>query len=133
MSSGRSTTILSQFAHILLLCTALICGPKSTFAQIVGLSGGQVQGAQPASNVSSSSNQGSKDQQLPSRESVVCGVAHLEQCLKDIGHDQAGIWTSPLRLEPRDAIWVLPFAGATGVALHYDAQAQQELVSTRAG
>jgi hypothetical protein len=54
-------------------------------------------------------------------------VKHLEQCLKDIGHDQAGIWTSPLRLAPRDAIWLLPFAGATGVALHYDAQAQQEL------
>jgi len=38
-----------------------------------------------------------------------------------------GIWTSPLRLKPRDAFWLVPFAAATGVALHYDAQAQQEL------
>jgi len=57
----------------------------------------------------SPSNQGSKDQQQPSTESAVCGVAHLKQCLKDIGHHQAGIWTSPLRLAPRDAIWLLPF------------------------
>jgi PAP2 superfamily len=36
-------------------------------------------------------------------------------------------WTSPLHIAPRDAIWLLPFAGATGVATHYDAQAQQNL------
>jgi membrane-associated phospholipid phosphatase len=54
-------------------------------------------------------------------------VKHLGQCLKDIGHDQAGIWTSPLRIAPRDAIWLVPFAAGTGVALHYDAQALQNL------
>jgi membrane-associated phospholipid phosphatase len=54
-------------------------------------------------------------------------VGHLGQCLKDIGHDQFGIWTSPLRITPRDAIWLVPFAGATAVALHYDAQALQNL------
>jgi len=57
----------------------------------------------------------------------ICGITHLGQCLKDVGHDQAGIWTSPLRIKPRDAFWLVPFAAATGVALHYDAQAQQEL------
>lgn len=127
MPNARTTNVVSRLAHALLLCTALIYGPKLAFAQITGLSGGQAQGEQPVSDASSSSNNGSKDQQQPSTESVVCGVAHLEQCLKDIGHDQAGIWTSPLRIEPRDAIWLLPFAGATGVAIHYDAQAQQEL------
>lgn len=54
-------------------------------------------------------------------------MAHLGQCLEDIGHDQAGIWTSPLRVQPRDAFWLVPFAAGTGVALHYDAQAQQNL------
>jgi hypothetical protein len=54
-------------------------------------------------------------------------VKHLGQCLKDIGHDQAGVWTSPLRVHPRDAFWLVPFAAGTGVALHYDAQAQQNL------
>jgi membrane-associated phospholipid phosphatase len=47
--------------------------------------------------------------------------------LKDLGHDQVGIWTSPLRIKPKDAFWLVPFAAATGVALHYDAQAQQQL------
>jgi hypothetical protein len=59
--------------------------------------------------------------------SGVCGISHVGQCLKDLGHDQAGIWTSPLRIKPKDAFWLVPFAAATGVALHYDAQAQQEL------
>jgi hypothetical protein len=58
---------------------------------------------------------------------ATCGITHPGQCLKDLGHDQAGIWTSPLRIKPRDAFWLVPFAAATGVALHYDAQAQQEL------
>jgi membrane-associated phospholipid phosphatase len=58
---------------------------------------------------------------------VICGVKHLAQCLKDVGHDQAGTWTSPLRIEARDAFWLVPFAAGTGVALHYDAQAQQNL------
>ncbi len=75
--------------------------------------------------MSASSDQASKHQ--PPTEPIVCGVGHLKQCLKDIGHDQAGIWTGPLRLAPRDAIWLVPFAGATGIALHYDAQAQEDL------
>jgi membrane-associated phospholipid phosphatase len=77
--------------------------------------------------MSSSPDESSKNQHRPPTELAVCGVTHLKQCLKDIGHDQAGIWTSPLRLTPKDAVWLLPFAGATGVALHYDAQAQQDL------
>jgi hypothetical protein len=32
-----------------------------------------------------------------------------------------------LHIEARDGLWLLPFAGATGVAIHYDAQAQQNL------
>src|SRR6266567_621626 len=63
----------------------------------------------------------------PAQAKIICGITHPGQCLKDIGHDQVGIWTSPLRIKPRDAFWLVPFAAATGVALHYDAQAQQEL------
>jgi len=47
--------------------------------------------------------------------------------LKDIAKDQAGIWTSPLRIRSRDLFWLAPFAGATAVAIHYDARAQEEL------
>jgi hypothetical protein len=62
-----------------------------------------------------------------SSEAPICGITHVGQCLKDLGHDQAGIWTSPLRISPKDSIWLAPFAAGTGVALHYDAQAQQAL------
>lgn len=127
MPIARNTNIVSRLAYFLLLCMGFIYGPRPAFAQMTGLSTEQVQAAQPISGPSSSSNQASKGQQQPPRESVVCGVAHLGQCLKDIGHDQAAIWTSPLRIAPRDAIWLLPFAGATGVAIHYDAQAMQNL------
>ena len=127
MATARSTNFVSRLARSVLLCTAKIYGPTPAFPQITGLSGGRPQGAQPTTDMPSSSNQSSKDHQTPSTESIVCGVKHLEQCLKDIGQDQAGIWTSPLRLAAKDAIWLLPFAGATGVALHYDAQARQEL------
>ena len=123
---ARSTNILPRLAYSLLLCTGLIYGPRPAFAQLTGLSTAQAQDAEPVPG-SSASNQAAEDQRQPSTESIVCGVAHLGQCLKDIGHDQAGIWTSPLRIAPRDAIWLLPFAGATGIAIHYDAQALQNL------
>ncbi len=51
-----------------------------------------------------------------------CDVSQLRTCVRDFFHDQAGIWTSPLRLQPRDALWLLPLAGATAASLHYDAQ-----------
>ena len=51
-----------------------------------------------------------------------CDVSQLGSCVRDFLHDQAGIWTSPLRVKPRDALWLLPLAAAIGVSLHYDAQ-----------
>jgi hypothetical protein len=51
-----------------------------------------------------------------------CDVSQLGTCVRDFLQDQAGIWTSPLRLQPQDALWLLPLAGATAVSLHYDAQ-----------
>lgn len=56
-----------------------------------------------------------------------CDISQLKACLKDFFGDQAGIWTSPLRLHPRDALWLLPLAGATAVSLHYDVQALQHV------
>ena len=48
-------------------------------------------------------------------------------CRPTLAHDQAGIWTSLLRISSKDALWLVPFAAGTGVALHYDVQAQQDL------
>jgi hypothetical protein len=127
MSIARIKNAVPFFAHSLLICTALVCCPRPAFAQTTDSSGEQAQQAQSVSSTSPSSEQPAEDKQQPSTSSVVCGPAHLGQCLKDIGHDQAGIWTSPLRISPRDAFWLVPFAAGTGVALHYDAQAQQNL------
>lgn len=128
MSIARIRNVVPSFAYCLLICAVLICGPRTVFAQTAESSDEQAPETRSVSGASQSPDQASEDQQQPpSPQSVICGVTHLGQCLKDIGQDQAGIWTSPLRIAPRDAIWLVPFAAGTGVALHYDAQAQQNL------
>jgi hypothetical protein len=69
--------------------------------------------------------------QSQSGEQPICSLGHLDRCVVDLAHDQAGIWTSPLRLHPHDTVWLVPFAAATGVSLYYDKQAMQELGSDR--
>ena len=123
MSTIRST----HFALLLGVCAALLYCPRSACAQTIDSSGEQAQEAQPVSGTSRSSDPASQNPSALSKQTVICGPAHLGRCLKDIALDQAGIWTSPLRLRSRDAFWLLPFAGATAVAIHYDARAQQEL------
>ena len=59
-----------------------------------------------------------------------CGFKKLDQCLKDLAHDQAGIWTSPLRIRPHDTVWLVPFAGATGAAFAYDQDALRQVGTT---
>ena len=114
------------FATSMLICAALIYGPGLASAQMTASSGEKTPEEQPAFDTSRFEPT-SEDEQQPSIQSVICGPAHLGRCLKDIALDQAGIWTSPLRLHSRDALWLVPFAGATAVAIHYDARAQQEL------
>ena len=57
----------------------------------------------------------------------LCGPKHLDRCFLDLAHDQAGIWTSPFRMKPSDALWFVPFAGATGAAVYFDADLQRNL------
>jgi hypothetical protein len=127
MSVARIRNAVPCLAQSLLICAALVYGPGPAFAQRPNPSSQQAHEAQSVSGTSPSSDWAPDDPQQPSTSSVICGPAHLGQCLKDIGHDQAGIWTSPLRISSRDAFWLVPFAVGTGVALHYDAQAQQNL------
>src|SRR5438445_5411823 len=128
MRIARIRNAVPSFSYYLLICAVLICGPRPAFGQTTESSEEQASETRSVSGTSQSPDHALEDQQQPpSPQSVICGVTHLGQCLKDIGHDQAGIWTSPLRVAPRDAIWLVPFAAGTGVALHYDAQAQQNL------
>jgi len=127
MSIVRNRNGHLYFLYFLLICAAPIYGSKPALPQTTDSSGQQTQEVESVSGTPSSDDRASEDQQHPSTQSVICGLAHPAQCLKDIAHDQAGIWTSPLRVSSRDAFWLVPFAAGSGVALHYDAQANQDL------
>jgi membrane-associated phospholipid phosphatase len=127
MPIARITSVFPCLAYSLLIWAALIYSARPAFAQTTASSLERTEEGQPLSGTATSSDQSSDPQQQASTQSVICGVKHFGQCLKDVGHDQAGIWTSPLHIAPRDAFWLVPFAAGTGVALHYDAQAQQNL------
>ena len=43
--------------------------------------------------------------------------ASFGQFFKNIARDQAGMWTSPLRIRRHDLVWLIPFAGATAAAI----------------
>jgi membrane-associated phospholipid phosphatase len=47
----------------------------------------------------------------------------LEACLDNVLHDQRGVWTAPLHLHRRDAVWLVPLAGVTAAAFAFDNQA----------
>lgn len=127
MSIARIRNAFPCFTHCLVVCAVLAYGPRPAFCQTTDSSGGQAQGAQSGPGTLPSSDHASKHEQRPSTSTVICGPAHLGRCLKDLALDQAGIWTSPFRVQSREVFWLLPFAGATAAAIDYDARAQQEL------
>jgi membrane-associated phospholipid phosphatase len=55
----------------------------------------------------------------------ICGIAHLLRCVEDLGQDDKGIFTSPLRMHAKDAYWLMPLGTATGLAFAYDTNAMQ--------
>jgi membrane-associated phospholipid phosphatase len=119
-------TLLDRLLVLLLLCSALGFVPSVTDAQTDDSSPSLLRITDTNGN-GSSSGEAQATSQNPSPKPVICGINHVGQCLKDLGNDQVGIWTSPLRIRGEDAYWLVPFAAATGVALHYDAQAIQGL------
>jgi hypothetical protein len=100
---------VSAIAGFLLICTGF-------FAQ-----------NQPMDSTPSAAPRGSANRRYdPER----CGLKKLNRCFKDLVHDQAGIWTSPLRIKPHDAIWLVPFASATGAAFAFDEDALRQVSAT---
>ena len=57
----------------------------------------------------------------------ICGITHLVRCVQDLGEDDWGILTSPLRLQHKDIYWLAPLGAATGLAFAYDTDAAQEI------
>ena len=113
--------------HFLLICAAITCSSNPAFAQTTEPVREENQDVQASSGAPVPHGQATDDPQQSSPPAVVCGPTHLVRCLKDVAQDQAGIWTSPFRIQSRDAFWLVPFAGATAAAIHYDVKAQQEL------
>ena len=96
-----------------IVCPFLIC--VGLFAQ------------EPPKNSPAGTSQSSAPHQYqPTR----CDLKTIGQCLKDVAHDQAGIWTSPRRLKRRDAFWLVPVAAATGAAFAYDQDALRQIGTT---
>jgi membrane-associated phospholipid phosphatase len=56
-----------------------------------------------------------------------CRLAHLPVCVRHVAQDEIGIVTSPLRATAGNLLWIIPFGAATGLAVHYDTQAIQDL------
>jgi membrane-associated phospholipid phosphatase len=67
-----------------------------------------------------------------SRQKPECSAEHFDRCFLDIAKDQLGIWTSPLRMRKADAIWFLPFAGATAASIYYDPETMKHVGTSTA-
>ncbi len=113
--------------HLPIICAALILISTPVLAQESGSFDEQVQKARLSRGTTLPLERPSEATQQPPPAPVVCGPRHLGRCWKDLAHDQAGIWISPLHIQSRDMLWLIPFGGATGAALHYDARAQEAL------
>lgn len=63
----------------------------------------------------------------PAPDTRECALSALTVCLEHVAQDEKGIVLSPLHAPAEDLWWIVPFGVATGVALHYDTQAIQDL------
>jgi membrane-associated phospholipid phosphatase len=114
-------------AGLILLSISLGIVSKPSFAQVDHL---EVQAKDPALDEAPAVPPEEQTQSAGgtnSKPAPICAPSHLGQCLKDIAKDQEAIWTSPLRIRSKDALWLAPFVGATALALAYDADAQNQL------
>ncbi len=125
--SGRFISIIAS--AIMILAGSTTVSAQSTAQNTSTLSGAKdstvALDAAPVTESSSlqESQKPAKDRKPPDQ----CGVTSAKQCVKDFLNDQKGMWTSPLHIKPKDAEWLLPFAAATAVSIHYDADALNTL------
>src|SRR6266567_1219661 len=90
------------FALPLSILIVLAFLPAVTFGQIPNSAGDRPGTSQPGDSPSPPPGETQRTQHDSAQASPTCGITHPGQCLKDIGHDQVGIWTSPLRInQPR--------------------------------
>jgi hypothetical protein len=121
---------LSEFLFITALCSSVFIPPLAaqTAPKDKPSSGtSSSTSVSPGADSSNSTEDPSALSKGPTYGPNSCDVSQLKVCIKDFLGDQAGIWTSPLRLHAQDALWLLPLAGATAVSLHYDVQTLQQV------
>ena len=113
----RFARVCSRAVYALLVCLLLSC---SACAQVDSISNDRV-----AVDTAGAG--------LPSVQTARpdCSLKRLDKCLVNVAADQAGIWTSPLRLRANDMLWLVPFGAAVGVSIHYDPQTMQEYGSPK--
>jgi len=63
----------------------------------------------------------------PGGDNQPCDLSALMVCVKHVAEDEKGIVLSPLHAPAEDLWWTVPFGAATGVAIHYDTEAIQDL------
>jgi len=99
---------------LVLLGAALACGASAQQAQ-------NVLPDAPAPSPQQQTQAGDKD------------APTLRNLPRNILYDQAGIWTSPLRIRAHDLLWLLPLGAATGAAIATDTTAMRDEVSRDKG
>ena len=58
-----------------------------------------------------------------------CTLHSIKPCIVHVAQDEAGIVTSPFRINAKDLLWIAPFGVATGFAIDYDAHIMRDLGS----
>src|SRR5215469_12430749 len=96
-------TTCRTIIRLFLILIVLAFSPLSGFAQTENLPTSRQQPPR-ATAVQFRSTTNRRAPVQNSSQAPICGITHVGQCLKDLGHDQAGIWTSPLQISPQDAV-----------------------------
>jgi membrane-associated phospholipid phosphatase len=76
---------------------------------------------QPDSNGGATQTSPQKTESAPPADNTVT----LKKAFLNLPGDQKAIWTSPFRLRPKDAFWVVPLLGTTGVLIGSDRHSMQ--------
>lgn len=95
---------------------------------LLALSAGTLMHAQqPSGSPQSTSSASLPD--APTPQSPASDDLTVRNVPRNFLRDQEMIWTSPVHVRPRDAVWLLPLAAATGVAFATDTHTMTQVAS----
>ncbi len=100
----------------LLFCAVLMCCRAAATAQVL-----------PSAPAAAPATAPTVQSLPPAPDRRSCDLGSLVVCVEHVAEDEKGIVLSPLRAPADDLLWIAPFGVATGVAIHYDTEAIQDL------